>query len=419
MLYRRMKKTGDELSILGFGCMRLPQKRGMPGQGKIDGKRATAQIRYVIDRGANYIDTAFLYHMGGSESFLGLALREGYRDKVRLATKLPIPSIKAFEDMSHLLSIQLDKLATDRIDYYLLHNLHRSSWDKMKMLGALKFLEMAKKEGRIVNAGFSFHGDIDTFKEIVDAYDWSCCQIQYNYLDEKNQAGTEGLKYAANKGLGVIVMEPLRGGHLAGKVPDEVQAIWNEGDVKRSPAEWALRWVWNHPEVTVVLSGMNDEAHIDENLRIADKALPNSLTEKELTLISRVEAAYRKLTKAGCTGCGYCMPCPSGVEIPGCFEAYNISHMLNAKQGARMAYITLASDVARAEPAYASLCKECGKCVEKCPQHLPIPELLKEVSKEFEDTRMKVIVWVAKRFFAFQRWGAIRRAKKIQRRQSY
>jgi predicted aldo/keto reductase-like oxidoreductase len=418
MLYRKIKKTGDDLSILGFGCMRLPQKRGTPGQGRIDEKRATAQIRYAIDHGVNYVDTAFIYHLGGSESFLGIALREGYREKVHLATKLPTPSVKAFEDMDHLLSIQLDKLATDHIDYYLLHGLYRTNWEKIKKLGALDFLEKAKADGRIINTGFSFHGDIDTFKEIVDAYDWSACQIQYNFMDEKNQAGTDGLEYAAGKGLGVVVMEPLRGGHLAGKVPDEVQTIWNEADVKRSPAEWALRWVWNHPEVTVVLSGMNEEAHIDENLRIADKALPNSLTKKELLLISRVESAYRLLTKAGCTGCRYCMPCPSGVDIPACLQAYDISHMFNATNWARMSYITFASDVARVKPAYASLCKECEKCVEKCPQHLPIPKLLKEVAKEFEDTKMRVMVWVAKRLFAFQKWGAIRRAKRIERHQN-
>jgi hypothetical protein len=412
-----MEKTGDELSILGFGCMRLPQKRGTPGQGKIDERRATAQIRYTIDHGVNYIDTAVFYHMGGSEPFLGHALKDGYREKVRLATKLHTYSVKAYEDMDRFLNIQLNKLATDHIDYYLLHGLYRANWEKIKKLGALDFLEKAKADGRIVNTGFSFHGDIDTFKEIVDAYDWSFCQIQYNFLDEKNQAGTEGLKYAAGKGLGVIVMEPLRGGTLTKKVPDEVQAIWNEADVKRSSAEWALRWIWNHPEVTVVLSGMNEEAHIEENLRIADKALPDSLTEKELMLISRVEAAYRMLTKAGCTGCRYCMPCPSGVDIPGCFEAYDTLKMFNETNHARFVYVRNFAWL-HTEPAYASLCKECGKCAEKCPQHLPIPDLLKEVTREFEDTKMKMMFWIFKRFLAFQRWGSLRKAKRIEKRQS-
>jgi predicted aldo/keto reductase-like oxidoreductase len=417
MLYRKIKKTGDELSILGFGCMRLPQKKGMPGQGKIDEERATLQVRYAIDRGVNYVDTAFLYHMGRSESFLGRALGDGYRDKVRLATKLPPSHVKVPEDMDRLLSTQLSKLLTDHIDYYLLHALNQENWEKMKALRVLEFLESAKRDGRIAHTGFSFHGDIDTFREIIDAYDWSLCQIQYNFLDENSQAGTEGLKYAAAKDLGVVVMEPLRGGHIAGKVPHEVQAIWDEAVVKRSPAEWALRWVWNHPEVTVALSGMNEEAHIEENIRIADAALPESLTPEELILISRVEAAYRQLTKAGCTGCRYCMPCPSGVNIPGCFEAYNVSHMLNAKQWARMSYlahVALLTDNSR--PACASSCTECGKCLEKCPQHLPIPDLLKDVAIEFDDRKMKAMVWGAKGFVALQRWGAIRRAKRMEKR---
>jgi uncharacterized protein len=414
MLYRKMEKTGDELSVLGFGCMRLPQKSGTPGEGKIDEKRATAQIRYAIDQGVNYIDTAMPYHRGASEPFLGRILRDGYREKVRLATKLPPFLVRAFGDMDRLLATQLDKLGTDHIDYYLLHGLYRESWDKMKTMNALGFLEKAKADGRIVNAGFSFHGDLDTFKEIVDAYDWSFCQIQYNFMDECNQAGTEGLKYAASKGLGVVVMEPLRGGHLAGMVPREVESIWKGAEVKRSAAEWALRWVWNHPEVTVVLSGMNDEAHIQENIRIAGEALPDSLTEKELALVSRVEAAYRKLTKAGCTGCRYCMPCPSGVDIPACFQAYDISHMFNGTRWARQTYMVFVSGALGSDPAYASMCKECGKCLEKCPQHLQIPELLKEVAEEFEDRRMRVMVWMVKHFVAVQRWVAIRRARRIE-----
>jgi uncharacterized protein len=416
MLYRKMEKTGDRLFVLGFGCMRLPQKRGMPGFGKIDEQRAMLQLRYAIDHGVNYVDTAFMYHMGGSESFLGRALGDGYRERVRLATKLPLTHVKVSEDMDRLLCTQLNKLSTDHIDYYLLHNLNQGNWGRMRNLGVLDFLDRAKADGRIIHTGFSFHGDIETFKELIDAYDWSLCQIQYNFLDEKNQAGTEGMKYAAGKGLGVVVMEPLRGGHLAGKVPDDVQTIWNEAEVNRSPAEWALRWVWNHPEVTVVLSGMNEERHIQENLRIAEKALPDSLTEKELSLIRRVEAAYRRLTKVGCTGCRYCMPCPSGVDIPACFEAYDTFHMLNAKTWARISYITFVSDAARREPAYASLCRDCKKCLEKCPQHLPIPELMKEVAAEFDDRKMKAMVWVAKRFLAFQRWGVLRRTKQVEER---
>ena len=417
MQYRQVKKSGDTLSTLGFGCMRLPQKRGMPGRGKIDEKRATAQLRYAIDHGVNYVDTAFIYHMGGSEPFLGRALAEGYRDKVRLATKLPPQAVRVPDDMERMLSAQLGKLATDHIDYYLVHGLTHSLWEKMKAMGVLEFLEKAKKDGRIVNTGFSFHDDIDTFKEIVDAYDWSVCQIQYNFMDEKNQAGTEGLKYAAAKDLGVIVMEPLRGGHIAGKLPDEVKAIWDEATVKRSPAEWALRWVWNHPEVTVALSGMNEEAHIEENIRVADAAMPESLSREELALFSRVEATYRQLTKIGCTGCRYCMPCPAGVNIPGCFEAYDIAHMLNAKQWARMMYMANVFFLAEgARPGRASSCTECKKCLEKCPQHLPIPDLLKEVAGEFDDRKMNMMAWASTRFISIKRWGAMRQARRTEKR---
>lgn len=415
MLYRKVEKTGDELSILGFGCMRLPQKSGTPGQGKIDEERAEKQVRTAIDQGVNYVDTALLYHMGGSESFLGRALQDGYREKVFLATKLPLFTLKIAEDMDRTLNLQLDKLNTDRIDYYLLHGLQKKSWEKMKALGALEFLEKAKADGRIVNTGFSFHDDCDTFKEIVDAYDWAICQIQYNFIDEENQAGTAGLKYAASKGLGVIIMEPLRGGFLTGKVPPAVQNIWDEADVKRSPAEWALRWVWNHPEVTAVLSGMNEEAHIEENIRIACEVQPESLTEKELSLFPRVEAAYRGLTKAGCTGCGYCMPCPAGVNIPACFDAYNILCVFDDKKMARMLYAFGLYGVEGFDPSYASLCEECGKCEKKCPQHLPVPELLKEVAEEFEDGKMKLMAWFLKRVMTFQRWGNMRRAKKLEK----
>lgn len=417
MLYRRVKKSGDNLSVLGFGCMRLPQKRGMPGQGKIDEKRATAQIRYAVDRGVNYVDTAFIYHMGGSEPFLGRALQEGYRDRVRLATKLPLQLTKSPGDAERILSSQLDRLATDRIDYYLIHGLTRSLWEKTKSLGILEFLERAKKDGKIVNTGFSFHGDLDTFKEVVDTYDWSICQIQYNFLDERNQAGTGGLRYAAAKDLGVVVMEPLRGGHIAGRIPDQVKAVWKEATTERSPAEWALRWVWNHPEVTVALSGMNEEAHVEENIRIAEEALADSLTAQELALFGRVEAAYRKLTKIGCTGCRYCMPCPSGVNIPSCFEAYDISHMLGARQWARSSYMANIFFLAEGmEPGRASSCTGCERCLEKCPQHLPIPSLLKEVSAEFDDRKMDFMVWVAARFMSLKRWGAMRQARRIEKR---
>ncbi len=377
MLYREVKKTGDTLSILGFGCMRLPG-----GEAKIDEERAARQIRRAIHGGVNYLDTAYLYHRGSCEPFLGKLLAQGLREKVKLATKMPHWVIHRPEEMEIILHSQLERLKTEFIDYYLLHALDRKVWEKMKSLGALDFLEKAKGEGLILNTGFSFHGELSAFKEIVDSYDWDVCQIQYNFLDEKNQAGTEGLEYAAARGLGIIVMEPLRGGNLTRRVPPEVMAIWNEAKVRRSPAEWALRWVWNRPEVTVVLSGMNQEEHIEENLRVADEAYPNSLTEEELQLVKRVEKTYRRLMKVGCTGCGYCMPCPQGVNIPGCLEIYNNKLMFDDER-ADLMYMARYSPMS-VSPSYASLCNGCGNCAELCPQHLPIPNLLREVADTFD-----------------------------------
>lgn len=377
MLYRKIKKTGDELSILGFGAMRLP------GDGtKIDEPRAMRQIRYAIDKGVNYVDTAYTYHGGACEPFLGRVLAGGYRERVKLATKLPHWITGSREDMDRILVSQLERLQTEAVDYYLLHSLESNSWPKLRDLGALDFMDAARERGLIVNAGFSFHGDLGTFKEVIDAYDWDVCLIQYNFLDEKNQAGTEGIEYAAARGVGVIVMEPLRGGNLARRIPAEVQAIWDEAEVRRSPAEWALRWVWNRPEVSVVLSGMNDEEQIDENLRIAGEALPGSLTAEELRLIKRVEEAYRRLMKVECTGCAYCMPCPSGVNIPACFEIYNNKHMFG-DGNARTSYAVRVGS-ASGTPAHASLCTECEECLELCPQHLDIPALLKDVAAEFD-----------------------------------
>jgi len=394
MLYRKVPKTGEELSILGYGCMRLPQAK----TGGVDVERAIRQIRYAIDHGVNYFDTAPVYHFGKSEQVLSMALESGYRTKVRIATKLPPWSVRERADMDRILATQLQTLHTDHIDYYLLHSLADKSWVKLRDLGVLGFLDAAKKDGRIRNAGFSFHGNTATLKEIIDAYPWEFCQIQYNYLDEHNQAGTEGLNYAAEKGLAVMVMEPLRGGNLAGTVPEAVQTIWDEAPLKRSPAEWGLRWVWNHPEVTVVLSGMNNEAHIDENLRAADSAFPDSLTADELALITRVRYTYQKLMEVGCTGCGYCMPCPAGVDIPGCFALYNTHHLFPRDRATKFVYLGRHGGILGAV-SYAGLCRECGKCEKICPQHLKIPSLMKQVSREMEGYGLGVKVRLAKGVF--------------------
>ena len=396
MLYRKMPKNEDELSILGFGCMRLALKEDRT----IDEERARNQVRYAINHGVNYIDTAWPYHMGASEPFLGRALADGYREKVKLATKLPSWMIESREDMDKFLNAQLEKLNTDHIDYYLIHTLAGPLWDRIEKLGVADFLDRARADGRIINAGFSFHGSREDFRRIVDAYDWDFCQIQYNFLDEKNQAGTEGLEYAASQGLGVIIMEPLRGGKLASPVPPAVEEIWNEAPVKRTAAEWGLRWVWNHPEVTVVLSGMNEETHIEENLAVADKAYPNSLNEAELQLVKKVEQKYREIMKAGCTGCRYCMPCPEGVDIPACFDAYNNLHMFgNADETKFMYAVGLSGTLSGGKPGFASQCVQCGQCLEKCPQHLDIPTILESVSEELEGPDLEMRVAMAKQMF--------------------
>ena len=258
MLYRRMNNVVSDLSILGFGCMRLPVTKG----GDIDEKQATKMLRYAIDHGVNYVDTAYPYHKGESEPFLGRALQDGYREKVFLATKLPSWLIKSRADMDHYLDEQLKRLQTDHIDFYLVHGLMKPFWENLWSLGITDFLDDAIADGRIKYAGFSFHDELALFKEIVDAYHWTFCQIQYNFTDEQNQAGTEGLRYAADRGLGIVVMEPLRGGMLTKEIP-AINKIWEKAVVRRSLSEWALRWVWNHPEVTVVLSGMSSLEQVE------------------------------------------------------------------------------------------------------------------------------------------------------------
>lgn len=405
MLYREIKKSGDQLSILGFGCMRLPQKKGSPGDGKIDEERAKAQIRMAIDQGVNYLDTAYMYHAGASEPFLAKALSDGYREKVYLATKLPYWLAESIEDMDNILNMQLKRLKTSQIDYYLIHGINKPGWDKVNSIGITDFFDQAKADGRIANTGFSFHGEEEAFPIIIDAYDWDICQIQYNYLDENYQAGKKGLEHAASKGVGVIVMEPLRGGLLAQKPPEEVEIIWDEAEEKHPPVEWALRWLWNHPEVTVVLSGMNDEDHIKENLQIAEKGYPDNLKENDLKLIKKVENKYRTLMKIACTGCNYCMPCPYGVDIPTCFEAYNHKHMYGDSNWASLFYlIRLSGALEDNPPGLASQCQACGKCLEICPQNIAIPDLLQDVSNEMEDKLFSIKVWVIAKYNRFLQW---------------
>ncbi len=369
MQYRTFGKLDWRPSALGFGAMRLPVLDD--DSGKIDEAEATRMLRYAIDHGVNYVDTAYPYHKGASEVFLGRALQDGYRERVRLATKLPSWLIKAPEDLDRYLNEQLERLQTDHIDFYLLHALNEKNWPKLRDVNVLRWAEGAMADGRIHHLGFSFHDRYEVFQEIVDAYDrWAFCQIMYNYMDEEHQAGTRGLEYAADKGLAVVVMEPIRGGQLAKTVPQPIQELWDTAPRKRTPADWALQWVWNHPKVSVVLSGMSTMEHVRQNVVSARQSSPGALTEDELALVARVRDEYRDLCPIPCTDCKYCLPCPSGVNIPRIFEIYNEAMIYNDLRGGRMRYGWLE------EGERANLCTECGQCLELCPQQIEIPEWL-------------------------------------------
>ncbi|MGZ4863123.1 MAG: aldo/keto reductase [Halobacteriota archaeon] len=378
MLYRKMKKALPDLSILGFGCMRLPLKES----GQIDEHKATGMIRYSIDHGVNYIDTAYPYQNGESEPVVGRALTGGYREKVHLATKLPSWLIQSREDMDRYLDEQLTRLKTDSIDFYLLHGLNEPFWENLSSLDVTDFLDDAIADERIRYAGFSFHDKTTVFKKIVKSYDWTFAQIQYNFMDENYQAGTKGLKYAAKKGLGIVVMEPIRGGLLAKELAG-ISEIWKKADVHHTPAEWALRWVWNHPEVTVVLSGMSAPEQVRENVDLARNGKPNSLTKAELALFKDVKKELEKRIIIPCTGCKYCMPCPHGVSIPECFEFFNRGHIYEDEEQTRQLYLSFLGGAFGSNPRYASLCQECGECEDKCPQSLPIRDNLKHAAEYF------------------------------------
>jgi predicted aldo/keto reductase-like oxidoreductase len=373
MLYRRMNRTDKKLSILGFGCMRLPQTADC----HIDEPKATKMVRYAIDRGVNYLDTAYVYHNGESEPFLGRALSGGYREKVYLATKLPVWEVHSRNDMDRILDEQLLRLNTDHIDYYLLHGLGRTSWINMMNLNVGEFLDQAIAEGKIHHAGFSFHDEVRVFKEIVDEYTWTFTQIQYNYMDEEYQAGTEGLDYAAGKGLGIVIMEPLRGGVLARETA-ETKKIWASGGQSRAAAEWGLRWLWNHPEITVVLSGMSTMQQLRDNVSSACDGRPSSLTPEEMAVYEEIKIFYRSRMKIPCTKCRYCMPCMAGVEIPECFSAFNDASVYHDTAGAKFSY-----DAFTGFGGDASRCQDCGVCESLCPQQLPIRKHLQEVSALF------------------------------------
>jgi predicted aldo/keto reductase-like oxidoreductase len=369
MQYRAFGKLDWKPSALGFGAMRLPVIDS--DHSKINEPQATRMLRYAIDHGVNYVDTAYPYHQGTSETFVGRALQDGYRQRVKLATKLPSWLVKAPEDFDQYLNEQLGRLQMETIDFYLLHGLDEEKWHKLRDLNVLNWAEKAMADGRIGHLGFSFHDRYQVFQEIVDAYDqWTFCQIQYNYMDEEHQAGTKGLKYAADKGLAVVVMEPIRGGQLARNLPQAVMELFDSAARKRSPADWALQWVWSHPEVSLVLSGMSTLEQVKQNVASASQSGPGTLRADELALIARVRDKYRELCPIPCTQCQYCLPCPSGVNIPRVLEIYNEAIMYNDRRRARALYNWLK------EEERADSCTQCAQCEELCPQEIEIVKWL-------------------------------------------
>lgn len=377
MQYRDFGQLSFKPSALGFGAMRLPVHQGEDGKPdfkRIDYELADALLYRAIEGGVTYIDTAWMYHEHTCESWLGRALQGGWRERVKIATKMPVWDVEKPSDFDRILGVQLERLQTDHIDYYLLHSLDESHWRYVVEQDQLAAAERALADGRIGHLGFSFHGTYEDFEAILAATDlWEFVQIQYNYMDEDYQAGRKGLELAAGKGLGVIVMEPVRGGALARNVPPSVEAVWATAPVRRSPAEWALQWVWSHPEVSFLLSGMSTMEQLEENLRLADASRPGLLTRDELALVGRVRDLYRELSPIPCTACRYCMPCPQGVDIPGVFELYNDAHMYDNLPRQQMAYGAFLSDGERADS-----CTSCGECVEKCPQGIDVPVWLEK-----------------------------------------
>ncbi|MEM2341722.1 MAG: aldo/keto reductase [Candidatus Bathyarchaeia archaeon] len=378
MKYRKFGRLNWEASVLGFGTMRLPVLDGDPN--RVDEAEAIRMIKYAIDHGVNYIDTAYPYHGGNSEVVLGKALKDSYRDKVKIATKMPIGRVSRGEELDEIFNEQLRRLQLDYIDFYLLHGLNRDNWRKTLDLNVLDWAERQIDEGRIKYFGFSFHDEFEVFKEIIDGYSkWTLCQIQYNYIDTESSRrgpGTMGLKYAASKGLAVVVMEPLRGGLLAIKPPREVQEIWDKADVKRTHVEWALLWVWNHPEVSVVLSGMSTMEQVIENVQIADRAESNIFTAKDLEIIARVREMYLQHGFIGCTRCHYCMPCPQNVRIPEILAFYNKLLRTPNEDERRQIAKEYFAVIPRGEGVEA--CIRCGTCEKKCPQNLPIRKLISD-----------------------------------------
>ena len=385
----RKDRYGNELSQLGFGCMRFTKKGT-----QIDYAKAEKEIMYAVENGVNYFDTAYAYP--GSEECLGRILDEnGVRDRVNIATKLPQYLIRSMKGVEKTFAEELSRLRTDHIDYYLMHMFTDiSEWEKLKAMGIEDWIAARKADGSIRQIGFSYHGDTDMFLKILNAYDWDFCQVQYNYLDENSQAGRRGVEAAAEKGIPVIIMEPLRGGKLVNLPVDALRALRESGK-GYTPAELGLRWLWDQSGVTVVLSGMNSLKMVQENIRIASDAAPGSFTEKEHGLVDSVRRIIKEKEKVGCTGCRYCMPCPQGVDIPGTFHYYNLMYIEGKKTGVRMEY---ARNVGLQKDAgFASKCIGCGKCEQHCPQSIAIRERLKEADKDLRPLPYRIGIGLARK----------------------
>ena len=389
----RNDKAGNPVSVLGYGCMRFSRSGGSP-----DLAKAEKEILAAVERGVNYFDTAYIYP--GSEALLGEVLaRNGIRDRVKIATKLPQYLINKPGAIDRYFEEQKKRLQTDHIDYYLMHMLTDvGAWKKLEKLGIREWIQKKKASGEIGQIGFSFHGNTAMFLQILEAYDWDFCQIQYNYLDEVSQAGRAGLQAAAAKGIPVIIMEPLRGGKLVDMLPDKARELIARDPKGRTAAELAFRWLWDQPEVTCVLSGMNSLEMVEENCRIASEVCVGEFTEEDQALIGQIREAINEKIKVPCTGCGYCMPCPQGVDIPGAFRCYNTMYMESKKAG-RHEYFQVVS--LRKEPAFPSQCVACGKCEKHCPQHIRIIEELKQADKALRPLPYRIAAGVAGKFLRF------------------
>jgi len=389
MQYRLDKKSGKQLSALGFGCMRLPGTMG-----KTDLQKSEAIIMDAIEKGVNFFDTAFIYP--GSEVALGHVLdKNKVRDQVYVATKLPLFKCHSYEDFDKIFQIQLERLKTDYIDYYFMHNISKyTDWERLCTLGIERWIQEKKAQGKIKQAGFSFHGARDVFVSVIDAYDWDFCMIQYNYINTHFQAGVEGLRYAYAKDIPVFIMEPLLGGRLAADLPEKAVKLLREQDSNTTPAAWALRWLWNQPEVTLLLSGMSEPSQVTENIMLAETSHIGAMTAEELALIDQVAEIFSDSYKIPCTGCNYCLPCPKQINIPDCFMAYNTSYSMGRLTGIKQ-YATTIGGFQTA--FWVSDCTQCGKCEVHCPQNIAIMERLKDVRRRMEPFWFKASLTLARR----------------------